>query len=83
MDFTKKITVQVNALDTENRPITAKIIVDNKPTSFTTPENIKVRPGVHTFIVEKEGFIATEDRKEFLVDNKFSKPIIFVLKKIE
>jgi len=83
IDFTKTVTVQVNALDADNKPITAKIIVDNKPTNFTTPENIKVRPGVHTFLVEKEGFIATEDRKEFLVDNKFNKQITFVLKKIE
>ena len=55
--------------------------MDNKATDFTTPENIKVRPGIHTFLVEKDGFIATEDRKEFLVDNKFNKQITFVLKK--
>jgi len=83
VDFTKTITVQVNALDTENRPVTAKIIVDNKPTNFTTPENIQVRPGIHSFLVEKEGFIATEDRKQFLVDHKFNKQITFVLKKVE
>jgi len=83
VDFTTTITVQVNALDTNNKPVTAKIIVDNKPTDFTTPENIKVRPGIHSFLVEKEGFIATEDRKEFLVDNSFKEQITFVLKKIE
>lgn len=83
VDFTKMVTVQVNAMDVDNKPITAKIIIDNKPTNLMTPENIKIRPGIHTFLVEKEGFIATEDRKEFLVDNKFNKPITFVLKKVE
>ena len=77
------VTVQVNALDSENKPVSATIIIDNKPTTFTTPENIKVRPGLHSFLVQKEGFIATEDRKEYLVDNSFNKQITFILKKIE
>lgn len=83
VDFTKTITVQVNALDVENKPITAAIVVDNQPTNFSTPENIKVRPGIHTFIVQKKGFIATEDRKEILIDNKFNKAITFVMKRVE
>ena len=83
VDFTKMVTVQVNALDSENKPVSATIIIDNKPTTFTTPENIKVRPGLHSFLVQKEGFIATEDRKEYLVDNSFNKQITFILKKIE
>jgi len=83
VDFTKMVTVQVNALDMENKPVSATIIVDNKPTAFTTPENLKVRPGIHSFLVQKDGFIATEDSKEFLVDNSFNKQITFILKKIE
>lgn len=83
IDFTKKVVVRVDAQDENNMPISAQIIVDNKVTNFTTPENLQLTPGVHSFEIKKEGFIATEDRKELLIENNSQEAVKFVLKRVE
>ena len=83
IDFTKKVVVHVDALDENNKPISAKIIIDNIETDFTTPESLKLRPGVHSFGIKKDGFIATEDKKELLIENNSQKAVKFILKRTE
>ena len=57
--------------------------LSTKVTDFTTPESLKLRPGVHSFEIKKDGFIATEDRKELLIENNSQEAVKFVLRKTE
>lgn len=83
IDFTKKVAVYVDALDENKNPVSAKIIVDNKLTDYITPERIQLHPGVHFFEIKKDGFIATEDRKEILIENNSQEAVKFILKRTE
>lgn len=82
VNFNKKIPISVSAFDETGKPVAANIFVDNTDTGNMTPKEIKVNMGVHRFVVRKDGYIAVEGEKEFLVDNDTNKFQKFILKKI-
>ncbi|MFC2088760.1 serine/threonine-protein kinase, partial [Calditrichota bacterium] len=73
VNFNKKIPISVSAFDENGKPVSANIFVDNKDTGDMTPKEVKVNMGVHRLVVKKDGYIAVEGEKEFLVDSNTSK----------
>jgi len=82
VNFNKSVSINVSSFDEAGNPIAANIFVDNKSTGQTTPIVIKVRTGMHSFIVKKDGYISVEGERELVVDKDSIEPQKFILKKI-
>jgi hypothetical protein len=83
INFNRKIPVNISAFDDQGHPIFGDIILDAKNTGKSTPEELSVRIGVHKFSVKKDGYRVENGEKEIFIDENFSEPLTFILKKDE
>ncbi len=83
INFNRKIPVKVNAFDEEGNPVFGDIILDAKNTGKSTPEEISVRIGIHKLSVKKDGYRVELGEKEIFIDEDYSEPLTFILKKNE
>jgi len=83
IDFNALIPISITAFDEKNNPVWADIVLNNRDTGQKTPKEIKLRTGMHRLSVKKEGYATVKDNRILLVDNDFSEPQRFILKKIE
>jgi serine/threonine protein kinase len=83
INFNRKIPVSVSAFDEQGHPLFGEIILDAKNTGKSTPEELNVRIGVHKLSVKKDGYRVENGEKEVFIDEDFSEPLTFILKKNE
>ena len=83
INFNRKIPVKVNAFDEEGNPVFGDIILDAKNTGMSTREEISVRIGVHKLSIKKDGYLLENGEKQIFIDENFSEPIKFFVKKNE
>ncbi|MBN2426079.1 MAG: serine/threonine protein kinase [Calditrichaceae bacterium] len=83
VNFNKSQPVNIVAVDTDGNPVQAEILLDNKPTGEKTPNNIKLRTGVHRISVAKEGYIALDSEKIILIDEAAANQQKFIMQRIE
>ena len=83
INFNRKIPVMVSAFDEQGHPIFGDIILDAENTGKLTPQEISVRIGVHKLSVKKDGYRVKNGEIEVFIDENFSEPLTFILKKNE
>jgi len=77
-EYVIDFNLSVNVIIT-SEPNYAEIYVDGKSTTSYTPKQIKLRMGMHTIEVRKEGYKSEE--KKITIDKASKDPIHFILKK--
>lgn len=77
-EYVIDFNLSVNLVIT-SEPNYAQIFVDGKSTSSYTPKQIKLRTGLHTIEVRKEGY--KNDAREIVIDKTITEPIHFVLRR--
>ncbi|MGD9488591.1 MAG: PEGA domain-containing protein [Calditrichaceae bacterium] len=70
VDFNKIVNVSVSAFDSDGKPVWGEIIVDGQNTGEMTPKEIKLRVGMHTIAVKKDGYVLIGGEKQILVDEE-------------
>ncbi len=83
VNFNQKIAVQISAVDKAGQSISGHILIDGKDTGQMTPREMRIRTGVHRFLIKKENYIAVNGEEEFLIDTESNPSLKFVLEKME
>ena len=83
VDFNRKHTIKVLAVDESGNPLNALVFIDDKDTEKSTPADLQIRTGIHRLIVKKDGYHSANGEKEIFVDIDSGKSHKIVLKKIE
>jgi serine/threonine protein kinase len=84
-DSTHKLTIdfiKTAALTVASEPVWANIFVDGKPTGQETPKKLRLRVGLHTIEVRREGYVVEGGTKRINLEKDLAQPMVFTLKKL-
>jgi len=80
MDFTKKVTLKVNSVDSSGKHIWGEIWLDDQYTNKNTPRDLSVQVGQHKIGVRRQGFTLVGGEK--VINLEKDEKVEFVLKSL-